>query len=52
MLHAGARRVTVSNSVFRAEDPFAEVRVIAEAVKAAWRADADSEAYVTDSFAT
>ena len=50
VLHAGARRVAVSDSVFRADDPHAEVRVIAEAVKAAWRVDPESEAYVRDAF--
>jgi len=51
VLAAGARRVAVSDAVFNAEDPFREVHAIAEAVKAAWRADPDAEAYVSDSFA-
>lgn len=50
VLLAGARRVAVSTAVFSAADPFAETRVIAEAVKDAWRSDVRSQAYARDAF--
>lgn len=51
VLAAGARRVTVSTSIFRSADPNAETRAIADAVKAAWDADPGAQAYSSDAFA-
>ena len=51
VLAAGARRVAVSNAIFEASDPLQETARLAEAVAAAWDNDADTRAYVADSFA-
>ena len=45
VLAAGARRVTVSTAIFKAADPHAETRAIADLVTEAWRADENSQAY-------
>lgn len=50
VLRAGARRVTVSTSIFEAADPFAETRAIADAVKAAWDGDPAAASYTSDAF--
>lgn len=50
VLSAGARRVTVSTAIFKAEDPFAETKAIADLVTAAWRADENSAAYGEQAF--
>lgn len=50
VLAAGARRVAVSDAVFRARDPFAECKAIAGAVADAWRADPLAQVYSSDAF--
>lgn len=50
VLEAGARRVSVSTAVFGAADPHAQTRAIADAVRAAWEADAPSRAYSSAAF--
>lgn len=45
VLTAGARRVAVSTAVFRAPDPLAEARRIAELVSEAWEGDPDAAGY-------
>ncbi len=50
VIEAGARRVTVSSSVFRSDEPFAVTQALADALKAAWVAEPGAEAYGQDAF--
>lgn len=50
VIAAGARRVTVSSSVFRSQEPFAVTQALAEALKVAWVAEPGAEAYGQDAF--